>query len=116
VLIYNGYQVVALLVFERMTTKVHAQKRWILIGVISLTLTIGILDYLTGYLFSFFVFYFLPVSLAAWFIGKSGAIVFAIFCSIVWAVVYILTRHFVSDFITTRGRLLKSRLEKNPPN
>ncbi|KJS33088.1 MAG: hypothetical protein VR64_04065 [Desulfatitalea sp. BRH_c12] len=79
--------------------KADAQKRWLSIGVLSLT--IGILDYFTGYEFSFFVFYFLPVSLAAWFIGKSGAVVFAIFCSIVWAGAFIFTGHFViTDFLS----------------
>jgi PAS domain S-box-containing protein len=79
--------------------KANLQKRWILIGAISLI--IGILDYFTGYEFSFFVFYFLPVSLAAWFIGKSGAIFFAGFCSSVWAGAFIFTGHFViTEFLS----------------
>lgn len=79
--------------------KVDDHKRWMSIS--ALSLIIGLLDYLTGSELSFFVFYFLPISLAAWFIGRSGAVVFAIMCWILWACVFIATGHFaITGFLT----------------
>ena len=34
---------------------------------------VGLVDYLTGYEFSMLIFYLLPISLAAWFVGRSFA-------------------------------------------
>lgn len=53
-------------------------------SLILLALLIGILDWLTGYKLSFFVFYFIPISLAAWFLGRYGAFSIAVLCAGVW--------------------------------
>ncbi|MCA9783423.1 MAG: hypothetical protein KDC10_04090 [Calditrichaeota bacterium] len=45
---------------------------------------LGIVDWLTGYEFNFFVFYFLPVSLAAWIFGWAGSVGIAVLCALVW--------------------------------
>ena len=56
------------------------------IGVLSILLAImlGIIDWLSGVNISFFVFYFLPVSLAAWFIGTFASMALAAICSLIW--------------------------------
>lgn len=51
-----------------------------------LSLCIGLLDYATGTLISFSAFYLLPVSLAAWFIGRAFALFIAMLCVAVWVV------------------------------
>jgi len=56
---------------------------WVSAAVAS-TILIGILDYLTGNALSFFVFYFLPVSLAAWHAGLRASIGIAGLSAAVW--------------------------------
>ena len=45
---------------------------------VALLLVLGWLDYVTGYEFGFFIFYFLPVSLAAWLLGRRAGLLFAL--------------------------------------
>jgi len=46
---------------------------------------LGVVDWLTGYDLNFFVFYFLPVILAAWRVGLGSSIAVAVVCGFVWA-------------------------------
>ena len=55
-------------------------------------LVIGFLDYATGYEFGFFVFYFLPVAIAAWKVGPVRSYQISILGSIVW---------FLADFYSS---------------
>lgn len=50
------------------------------VGVISL----GYFDWITGYNLNFFVFYFMPVSLAAWFGGSGASVFLAVLSAVVW--------------------------------
>ncbi len=45
---------------------------------------LGFIDWITGYDLNFFVFYFLPVSLAAWFVGRGASLSLAVLSAIVW--------------------------------
>lgn len=45
---------------------------------------IGWLDYATGYEFGFFIFYFVPVAISAWYCGRSASIQVAVGSAIVW--------------------------------
>lgn len=47
-------------------------------------LLIGWLDYFTGYEFGFFIFYFIPVSIAAWFCGKRSGLTMAFASAFTW--------------------------------
>jgi hypothetical protein len=47
-------------------------------------LIIGWLDYITGYEFGFFIFYFIPVSIAAWFCGKNSGLSIAFASAFCW--------------------------------
>ena len=68
--------------------------------IVLLVFLIGILDWSTGYELSFYVFYFIPVSLAAWFLGNSGSFLIAILSSLVWFGAVLLTGHrYSSNFI-----------------
>jgi signal transduction histidine kinase len=69
--------------------------------IVVLSLFIGFLDWLTGYDLSFFVFYFIPVSLAAWFLGRSWSFLIAVLCAVVWLGADVLTGHrYPSAFIS----------------
>jgi K+-sensing histidine kinase KdpD len=45
---------------------------------------IGWLDYITGYEFGFFIFYFIPVAIAAWYGGRLAGVANAVMCAICW--------------------------------
>ncbi|MFH0784396.1 MAG: hypothetical protein V2B20_20905 [Pseudomonadota bacterium] len=45
---------------------------------------VGYVDWITGYDISFFVFYFLPISIAAWFVGLEASIATAFVSAMVW--------------------------------
>jgi signal transduction histidine kinase len=73
-----------------------------------LSLLIGFLDSVTGFEFGFFIFYFLPVSFAAWFLGRSGWFVFAILCAILWLFSLLYTGHIYSnDFFYAWNTLVR---------
>jgi low affinity Fe/Cu permease len=44
------------------------------------------IDYVTGYEFGFFIFYFIPVSIAAWYVGRTSGLVFAFASGVAWFV------------------------------
>ncbi len=45
---------------------------------------IGWLDYITGYEFGFFIFYFIPVATSAWFVGRRSGLFMAVTSAIIW--------------------------------
>lgn len=49
-----------------------------------LVIALGLLDYLTGNEWSFHVFYFIPISLVSWYLGKRIAYSFVFLCIVVW--------------------------------
>jgi hypothetical protein len=65
---------------------------WAALSVI-VVLVLGVVDWLTGYELNFFVFYFLPVSIGAWYLGFVGAISLAILSAGVWFGADVLTGH-----------------------
>jgi len=51
------------------------------------------LDYITGYEFGFFIFYFIPVAFTAWYGGRNEGIAMALLCGICWYISDRLTHH-----------------------
>ncbi|HXK49294.1 MAG TPA: hypothetical protein PKW56_02420 [Clostridiales bacterium] len=45
---------------------------------------IGLLDYFTGPQFGFFVFYYIPILFAGWFLDRRTAIIYAFIATIIW--------------------------------
>jgi len=69
---------------------------------------LGVVDWQTGYELNFFVFYFLPVSIGAWFLGFVGAVSFAILSSGVWFGADILAGHtYTSHFFAVWNTLVR---------
>lgn len=52
-------------------------------SVIALIL-IGFLDYFTGPQFGFFVFYYIPILFAGWFIDRKTSLIYALIATVVW--------------------------------
>jgi K+-sensing histidine kinase KdpD len=61
-------------------------KRHLIISIISLItlFVIGWLDYITGYEFGFFIFYFIPVSISAWLNGRKAGLIMACMSAACW--------------------------------
>jgi hypothetical protein len=51
---------------------------------VAVLLVLGWLDYITGYEFGFFIFYFVPVALAAWYCGPKDGIFIAVASAVCW--------------------------------
>jgi signal transduction histidine kinase len=47
---------------------------------LGLVVIVGLLDYLTGFELSLFAFYLIPVSVAAWFIGRGFGVIVSVLC------------------------------------
>jgi hypothetical protein len=58
---------------------------------------LGLVDLLTGFELNFFVFYFLPVSLAAWVLNLYISMIVAILCAMVWIGADFLSGHMYSS-------------------
>jgi K+-sensing histidine kinase KdpD len=56
-------------------------------------ISLSYIDYLTGYQFLFFVFYFAPVALCGWYLGRLAVVCMAILSGVSWCFVDILSHH-----------------------
>jgi K+-sensing histidine kinase KdpD len=54
---------------------------------------IGWLDYITGYEFGFFIFYFIPVAIVSWYCGRRAGLAISILSAICWYVSDLYTHH-----------------------
>ncbi len=64
-----------------------------------LTLLVGLLDYATGYEIDFFLFYFLPIAISAWFAGRSTTTVIVLLSVATWLAADILSNHLPSSWL-----------------
>jgi hypothetical protein len=81
----NGWNYTHPLVFDRYRVTVMLVSAVIL-------LALGWLDFVTGYEFGFFIFYFIPVAIAAWYGGRKQGISMAVSAAVCW---------FISDKLTS---------------
>ena len=56
-------------------------------------LVLSYIVYLTGYHFLFFVFFFIPVALCGWYLGRMSVFLLAVLSGMSWCVVDILSNH-----------------------
>jgi len=61
-----------------------SKRKSILMVIVLSVLVLGLTDYITGYELSFFVFYFIPIAIAAWWVGPTSSYLIAVLSSIVW--------------------------------
>lgn len=59
----------------------------------AILILIGWLDYITGYEFGFFIFYFIPVAIAAWYCGFKDGIGAALTSAVCWYYSDLFTQH-----------------------
>lgn len=61
--------------------------------IVAIVLVVGFFDWLTGYELDFLLFYFLPITLGAWFLGFGASLTMAFACAVVWAGADVLAGH-----------------------
>ncbi len=80
-----------------MEGKVSFKGTSILVVIALSVLALGYIDYVTGYELQFFVFYFLPIAIAAWKLGFTSSYLISILSSIVWFLADIHSSHQYSS-------------------
>jgi K+-sensing histidine kinase KdpD len=76
---------------------VFADYHWVVrLASFAVLFLIGWLDYITGYEFGFFIFYFIPVAIASWYCGQQDGIGIAIASAICWYLSDRFTHHAYS--------------------
>jgi len=65
----------------------------VLVASIANLLVVSYIHYITGYQFLFFVFYFIPVALCGWYLGRGAVLGMAILTGVSWCFVDILSHH-----------------------
>lgn len=74
--------------FKKIDACLSSQSSARLVLLCSLLLTtIAICDYVTGYELSFSIFYLLPVSISAWYLNRTSAIIASVLASAAWFLV-----------------------------
>jgi signal transduction histidine kinase/CheY-like chemotaxis protein len=74
--------------------KTQISTKWVAwLAVLTTTLVVGWLDWVTGAELDLFLFYFLPVSLAAWYMGLASSLITAVTCALVWFAADVLSGH-----------------------
>ena len=74
----------------------HLQLKVILASLANLV-ALSYIVYLAGYHFLFFIFFFIPVSLCGWYLGRVSVVCMAILTGVAWCVVDILSDHQYPD-------------------
>jgi diguanylate cyclase (GGDEF)-like protein len=62
----------------------HSHKSLLIFSSLVFVLLLGYLDYLSGFEFSFSLFYLLPVSMIAWFVNRNSALLIATLSALMW--------------------------------
>ena len=87
--------------------KIWSQWLWGLVSGVSIVI-LGIVDGLTGHELNFFVFYFLPVSLAAWFVNLWVSLTAAFFCGLGWYIADFQSGHtYTSSFYAVWNTIIR---------
>jgi K+-sensing histidine kinase KdpD len=66
---------------------------------VMLTLFVGLLNYSTGYEMDFFLFYFIPIAISAWFAGIGAAVFFVLLSVATWLFADMLSNHHPSSWL-----------------
>lgn len=64
---------------------------------LAIVIILGFIDYITGYEYSFFIFYLIPIMLICWFEKELGGIIISFFSALVWLTADLLSGHIYSN-------------------
>lgn len=91
-----------------MNTAVFSNPKAVAVTAAVSILLLGYLDYITGWEFGFFVFYFLPIVYASWYCGRAVSLGIATLSAVVWFFAdNLLQSHYSSQFYTLWNSLIR---------
>ena len=67
--------------------------RGVFLASLALSLVLGVLDWASGYELQFFVFYFIPISLAGWCCGLARTLAVSALCGGLWFAIDVYSGH-----------------------
>ena len=73
-------------IYRLLTTLETMSKVWLNVIVIGGILLLGIVDYITGIELSLSFFYLIPISIAAWVLGRYSGLSYSVLCATVWLI------------------------------
>ena len=68
------------------------------LAALALSLVLGVVDWASGYELQFFVFYFLPITLAGWYCGLARTLVVSTLCGGLWFSIDLFSGHPYSNW------------------
>ena len=84
-------------IYHFLTSLETLSKGWLHVIVLGVVFILGIVDYFTGVELSISFFYLIPVSMAAWVLGKYGGLNYSVLCATVWLVSNLLSGQTFSN-------------------
>ena len=73
--------------------------RYTFLAALALSLALGVVDWGSGYELQFFVFYFLPITLAGWYCGLARTLVVSALCGGLWFSIDLISGHPYSNWL-----------------
>jgi glucose-6-phosphate-specific signal transduction histidine kinase len=85
------------------------QKSTLLMWIAAATGLLGLVDYATGYELNFFLFYFIgPITVAAYELGLTAAVIVSLLCATAWAVADVFAGHtYSSSFVAVSNTIVR---------
>jgi hypothetical protein len=72
----------------------------VILAILASLMLVSWIDWVTGYESLFFVFYFVPVAICAWHLGRLTTLAISLFCGISWMVVdWLSDHHYPSELV-----------------
>jgi hypothetical protein len=72
--------------------------RFVFLASLALSLMLGVVDWASGYELQFFIFYFIPISLAGWNCGLARTLVVSALCGGLWFSIDVYSGHPYSSW------------------
>lgn len=73
-------------IYHLLTLLESLKRGWLLTIAAGVVLLLGVVDYLTGFEFSFSFFYLIPVTVVAWALSRNTGLAFSLLSAIVWLI------------------------------
>ncbi len=95
-------------IYRLLTALEAISKGWLNVSILGIVLLLGIVDYFTGVELSISFFYLIPVSMAAWVLGKYMGLNYSVLSATVWLVSNLLSgQTFSNMFVGVWNTLIR---------
>ena len=95
-------------IYRLLTSLELLPKRWLIAITFGTVFILGFIDYATGVELSISLFYLIPITMAAWTLGKNAGMNLSVFCAIIWLFTNLLAGQlFPNPFIGVWNTLIR---------